>query len=308
MPERPRGGLSPCEAIALGLVQGPTELLPVSSSAHTTLLAYLIGSPYGELPGRARKEFEVALHAGAGLALAIEMRRELLVELGRLDGRGVATMALATLPPALVGYALEGPIERRLGGPVASAWGLAGGAVAMAMADGGAAARWSSKRTKRDSKRRARARARVRARAPQKERDVAGERALAGPGDGLALGVAQALALAPGVSRSGATLTAARARGFAREDAAELSWHTALPVLLGASALKGWRLWRDGRPEIGWGGLALGGVSAFVATLLSARLARRMRLSERPLLGFAIYRCGLAAVILWRAGRAGRHA
>ena len=71
-------GLSVRHALALGLLQGPAELLPVSSSGHTTLLPWLAGWPYAELDGELRKSFEVALHAGAGLALAIDMRSELL--------------------------------------------------------------------------------------------------------------------------------------------------------------------------------------------------------------------------------------
>ena len=72
-------------AVALGLLQGPAELLPVSSSAHTELLPWLARWPYTRLDGEARKSFEVALHAGAALALAIHMRRELLRELAGLD-------------------------------------------------------------------------------------------------------------------------------------------------------------------------------------------------------------------------------
>jgi undecaprenyl-diphosphatase len=307
----------------LGAVQGPTELLPVSSSAHTTLLAYLAGSPYAELSGSARKEFEVALHAGAGLALALDMRRELLTDLAGLNGRKVATIALSTLPAALVGYALEGTIERRLGGPGAMATGLAAGAVAMALADGrpGALSGFGPRGTRSSgSPASVFARVRARARAPQKRkqprRGYGRDRQDACPRDGLALGIAQALALAPGVSRSGATLTAARARGFARADAAALSWHAGLPVLLGASALRGWRLRERARQEtlaeatgsdtnesVGRGGLLAGGVSAFGSTLLSAQMARRMRMSERPLAPFAIYRCLLAALVARRRWR-----
>ena len=74
--ERARSPLR--HAVALGLLQGPTELLPVSSSAHTTLIPWLAGWPYAELDAELRKSFEVALHAGAGLALAIDLRAELL--------------------------------------------------------------------------------------------------------------------------------------------------------------------------------------------------------------------------------------
>jgi undecaprenyl-diphosphatase len=169
-------------------------------------------------------------------------------------------------------------------------------------------------------------RAGARTRGPRKRKQPRSDdertRQDAGPHDGLALGIAQALALAPGVSRSGATLTAARARGFARADAAALSWHAALPVLLGASALKGWRLRERARREtladatscdanesVRHGALLAGGLSAFGSTLLSARMARRMRMSERPLAPFAVYRCLLAVLVaMWRRreGRARR--
>jgi undecaprenyl-diphosphatase len=332
MPRARREGLSLGEATALGAVQGPTELLPVSSSAHTTLLPWLAGSPYAELPGRARKEFEVALHAGAGLALALAMRRELLAEVVHLDRRGAATIVLSTLPPALAGYALEGPIERRLGGPGAMATGLMVGAVAMGLAD----LRPGALRHRPPAKSRgvgllpARVRAgtRARGRAPQNGKHPHGERTHgertcsgrlqrdAGPGDGLALGIAQALALAPGISRSGATLTAARGRGFGRAEAARLSWHAALPVLLGASVLKGWRLRQrarlqtlggmaEGEASVGRGALLAGGLSAFGSTLLGARMARLTRMSERPLTPFAAYRCLLAGVVVWRLLRRG---
>src|SRR5271156_2432034 len=87
-------------ALALGLLQGPAELLPVSSSAHTTLIPWLAGWPYARLDGERRKSFEVALHAGAGAALAIHMRRELLRDAARLDRRRAGVAALALAPPA----------------------------------------------------------------------------------------------------------------------------------------------------------------------------------------------------------------
>ena len=133
------------------------------------------------------------MHAGAGAALAIVMRRELLGEAKRLDRRGASVLALALAPPTLAGYTLGGPIERRLGGPRSIAAGLLAGAVAMALADGRASMREARHRE-----------------APRASED-------AGAGDGLVLGLAQASALMPGVSRNGATLSAARARGFGRE-------------------------------------------------------------------------------------------
>jgi undecaprenyl-diphosphatase len=259
-------------ALALGLLQGPTELLPVSSSAHTTLIPWLAGWSYPELDPELRKSFEVALHTGAAVALALDMRAELIDSARALTSRRIAMIALSLAPPALAGYALERTIERRLGGPRSIVAGLLAGALAMAMADARAG----------DGERR--------------EHD-------ARPLDGLALGVAQAAALIPGVSRNGATLTAARARGFAHEDAQTLSWHAGLPVIFGASLLKAWRLWRRGLSDAAGPALAAGAGSAFVSTAVSAGLLRRPRVSARSLLPYALYRCTIAAIALVRLRR-----
>src|SRR5207249_6287191 len=123
------------DAVLLGLLQGPTELLPVSSSAHPILVPLLAGWPYAELDPPLRKSFEVSLHAGAALALAIHARRELRRAALRLDRRGVGLLALSAAPPAGAGYALHELIEQRLGGARTIARALAGGALAMALAD-----------------------------------------------------------------------------------------------------------------------------------------------------------------------------
>ncbi|HEY4895830.1 MAG TPA: undecaprenyl-diphosphate phosphatase [Solirubrobacteraceae bacterium] len=261
-------------ALALGLLQGPTELLPVSSSGHTTLLPLLAGWPYGELDGAQRKSFEVALHAGAGVALAIHMRGELRRQIVDMDGPRSGFLALSLLPPTVVGLIFGEAIERRLGGPRSIAAGLIGGGLAMAIAD---------------------------LVGPRSGRG----REEAGPLDGLALGLAQAAALIPGVSRSGATLAAARARGFGRGAARSLSWEAALPVIVGASALQGARLAHRGITQGTRAALAVGAISAFVSTLGSARVLGPRRPSERSLLPFALYRCLLAAASLVRAPASG---
>jgi undecaprenyl-diphosphatase len=260
-------------ALALGLAQGPTELLPVSSSAHTTLLALVLDWPYDELEPGQRKSFELALHAGGGLALALDMRRELGQAVRPLDRRRLGAIALSIAPAALAGTALRAQIERRLGGPRSIAAGLALGAAAMAAAE-----------------RRAPAGARH-------EQDVR-------PLDGLALGAAQALALMPGVSRYGATLAAARARGFSPEAAQALSWHAALPVVLGASAVEAARVGRGSARSEERAALAGGAAAAFASTLLSARLLRRPERALRALLPWALYRLGLAWLVLARTRRA----
>jgi undecaprenyl-diphosphatase len=261
------------DAIALGLLHGPAELLPVSSSAHVALVPWLLDWPYARLDGDLRKAFEVALHAGSVAALLVGLRGELAAELRGLDGRRLRVLALSTLPPAVVGLLLERAIERRLGTPASIAAGLAAGAVALAAADA--------------------------AGGTQRRRDDATA------ADGIALGIAQASALMPGVSRSGATLTAARARGFARRDAGILSRQVALPVIAGATALKGLRLVRGGLPAGGGRGFAAATAAAFGATLAALPLARAVD-RDGALPAFAAYRLAVAALVIGRLRRTPR--
>src|SRR5262249_26028301 len=151
------------------------------SSAHIVLIPWLAGWDWEAIDPELRKSFEVALHGGAAAALLVGQRRMIADELKRFDGRRALLLGLSFVPAAIVGYALERPIERRLGGPRATAYGLLAGAVAMLLAD---------------------TRPQLRGR---------GDAVAA---DGLALGIAQAAALAPGISRNGVTLAAARWRHF----------------------------------------------------------------------------------------------
>lgn len=260
-PRSPRLRLG--QAAALGALHGPTELLPVSSSAHTELVPWLLGWEYAELDPELRKAFEVAVHAGTAAALLVALRGEVGEAVAELDARRITLLAGSFAPPAIVGLLFERPIERRLGGPRTMAAGLLIGAAAMWAAD--AAGRTN--------------RSREDARLP----------------DALALGVAQACALMPGVSRNGATLTAARLRGFARADANVLSRHVALPVIAGATLLKGVRLIRRGLPPATANGFATGIGAAFASTLASKRLVR----DDRALWPYAAYRAGLALRVLW---------
>lgn len=253
----------------LGLVQGPTELLPVSSSAHLSIVPWFFGWDLEAADAEARKSFEVALHAGTAAALLIGQRRLISSELGSFDARRAIVVALSFVPPAIAGYALERQIERRLGGPGSIAAGLAAGAIGMVVAD-----------------------------ARPQER---------GPGDanafdGVALGLGQAAALMPGVSRNGATLTAARARRFTREHANLLSRTVALPVIVGATVLKGARLRRRGVSP-GLRRAMLAGTSAsFVSTLASQRLISLVE-RDRALWPYAAYRLALATAVAARMSR-----
>jgi undecaprenyl-diphosphatase len=255
-------------ALALGFVQGPAELLPVSSSAHIVLVPWLAGWDWEEIDPELRKSFEVALHAGAAAALLIGQRREIAAELREFDAHRALLLALSFLPAAIVGYTLERPIEQRLGGPRATAYGLLAGAAAMLAAD---------------------------RRAQQRGR---GEATAA---DGLALGIAQAAALAPGVSRNGVTLAAARWRRFSRDQANLLSRTIALPIIVGATALKGARLARRGTPPELRRSLAIGVGASFASTLASQRLIGLVE-RDRALWPYAAYRVALAAAVLAKLG------
>jgi undecaprenyl-diphosphatase len=230
--------MRPARALAVGLLHGPAELLPVSSSAHAALLLQ------SEEPER-RKEVEVALHAGTLLALG--------------PPRPSAWLALCTAPPALAGLLFERPIERRLGTRRTLAAGLVAGATALALGD----------------------------RAPQRR---GGTPTLA---DAAWLGVAQAAALVPGVSRHGAALTALRARGFTRPAAHAISREAAKPVLAGAAALKGLRVVRRRELDVG---LLLAAAASAASTRVTARALEGRGLGA-PLWPFSLYRAGLAAVV-----------
>jgi len=232
------------EAVALGLLHGPVELLPVSSSGHVTAVPWLLGWEVSAEDGGRRKALEVALHAGTAAALVVVSRET-------LPHPRPALLAAAVGPPALAGLLLQERIEARLGTPGTLAAGLLAGAGALLVAD----------------------------RAP------AGRRAAdADWRDGLLLGLAQCAALWPGVSRSGATLAVARARGFGRAEASRLSWEVGLPVLVGAAVRK--------RPR----GEAAAGVAAFASTLATARAIGLER--RRPLWPWAAWRAALAAAVL----------
>jgi len=260
MPPASSRELSVAQALALGALHGPAELLPISSSGHVAIVPWLLGWDYDQLDDELRKAFEVALHAGTAAALLITLRSEVGRAVRGLNGRRLTLIALSFAPPAVVGYTLERAIERHLGTPPTIAAALLGGAVVMAWSD----------------------------RAPQTRRHEE-----AGARDALWLGFAQSCALVPGVSRNGATLAAARFRRFTRADANRLSRHVALPVIAGATALKTVRLRRRGLPPGTALPFAAGASAAFVSTLGSTWMIRQVE-RDRSLLPYAAYRVGLA--------------
>ena len=263
----PRPELPLSQALALGVLHGPAELLPISSSGHTELAPWLLGWSYAELDGELRKAFEVALHAGTAAALLVALRGEVGEAVVGFDLRTAELVAGSFGPPALIAFVFERPIERRLGGPGSIAAGLALGAAVMLWAD----RRSTSSRPRSD----------------------------AGLGGALWLGAAQASALMPGMSRNGMTLAAARLRGFGREDANQLSRHVALPVIAGAAALKGIRLVKRGLPRELRRAFAVGAGASFVSTFGSTWLIRQVERDRSPL-PYALYRLALAGTVVRR--------
>lgn len=264
------------QAFVLGLVQGLSEFLPISSSGHLILTRWLFG---WEVSGDSSvdKAFDVALHFGTLVAVVAYFRRDLvryLREGVRLlwnrerpvdtDGRIAWLLVVATVPSALVGFVLEDWIDERLGGPVV---------IAISLIVFGLLLWWADRRTG--------------------DREL-GEFSLR---DSLIIGSAQVLALNPGTSRSGITMTAGRQIGFSRDAAARVSFLLSLPVILGAVVLKVGKLLADGIPE-GMGaplvvGITTSAVSGWVAVWGTLRLIR-----TRTFTPFVVYRVAAGVVVL----------
>lgn len=255
-------------------MQGPAELLPVSSSGHLVLVPELLGWSYARLDPELRKAFEVAVHAGTAAALLVALRGEVAEVARDFDARRALGAGLAFVPPAVAGLALEEAIERRAGAPrrVAAAQIVAG--LAMAAAD---------------------------------LRPADRPYAAAGVLDHLLLGLAQAAALAPGVSRNGATLTVARLRRLDRPAASRLSRHAALPVITGAAVLKSARLARRGLPPALRAPFAAGAAAAAASTLGFRPLLAwtESARSYSSLTGYRVAFGALALAGLARRGRSG---
>lgn len=259
-------GLRLGQALALGLLHGPAELLPISSSGHLTVVPWLLGWDYQRAEPELRKSFEVALHAGTAAALIITLRDEVADALRGATPRLFGLIALSFLPAATAGYLLERPIERRLGKPGLVATGMTLGSVAMLAADRSPAVRSRDEAT---------------------------------AADALWLGAAQAFALIPGVSRNGATLAAARRRGFRLSEANALSRHVALPIIATAT---GRRLWTGVRATLSRrdrASLLAGTAAAFMSTLGSTWIIGRVE-REHSLAPYALYRLTLAALVAGR--------
>jgi undecaprenyl-diphosphatase len=271
------GALSDGQAFTLGIVQGLTELLPISSSGHLILVPWLARWEFLERNDEFNQTFDVALHLGTLVAVVIYFRTT-IAELVRAwlrslrkrrsdtaEERVAWVIAIATIPAAIVGALGEELIADELGEP----WQIA---ILMAVF---AVVLWIADRT-----------------TPRRVPDELGARGA------LALGLAQTLALAPGVSRSGVTISAARFLGLDREAAANVSFLLLVPITLGAVVWKGVTDVLLGDLPPGWGGPFLVGTIAAAGSGLLAIWALLAYVRRHTYTVFVVYRLVVAALVL----------
>ena len=258
------------EAIILGIVQGLTEFLPISSSGHLILAQWATGWE-GELMNSLT--FDVALHVGTLTAVLWYFWRDWL-KLGKAslrvlqrkaqpyEAKLVWYIALATVPAVIAGLTLEHTVETLFRNPLLVAAALAFGSLLMWVADRFAARnRYLSDMTL---------------------------------GHAVLVGIAQAVALVPGISRSGITISAGLAAGYRREDAARFSFLLSTPVIAGAALLKVRDISFQGHAM--WGCI-LGTLGASVVGYLAIRFLIRY-LERHSLNIFVWYRLALAAAVV----------
>ena len=269
------------QAALIGLLQGLTEFIPISSSAHLELAPWIFGWETDGLVGSLA--FDVFLHLGTLVALLVYFARDWIryarawlasVRERRIgddpDRRIAWLLIVATIPAALMGFGLEGLIENTFhaddyAARLAIAGFLVVGALGLWLAD-----RFGSQR--RDLS------------------DVTTPTA-------LSIGVAQALALFPGISRSGATITAGRALGMKREAAARFSFLLATPITLGAGLYGSRRLLTETHSGVEWLAIGVGFAVAAISGLVAIRFLLDW-LRSRSLTVFSLYRVGFAALIV----------
>jgi len=269
------------EAIVVGVVQGLTEFIPVSSSAHLALAPWMLGFDDGGVVGTLA--FDVFLHLGTLVALLVYFARDWVrlltafvasVRERRIgadeDRRFVWLLIAATIPAALIGLTLEDLIEAVFhseedGARLAIAGFMVIGAIGLWAAD-----RYGSRHRRPEGI----------------TLPVA-----------LLIGLSQAAALMPGISRSGATITAGLALGLTRESAARFSFLLATPITFGAGVYGSRDLFTGPMATTEWGAVGAG----FLASMLSGLLAIGFLLAwlrSRSVTAFSLYRLGFAAVVV----------
>lgn len=259
------------QILVLALVQGLTEFLPVSSSAHLILAPFLFGF---EDQGLA---FDVAVHLGSLFAVMLYFRQDIVLVTAdwfkSLPASGQTTansrlgwaIILGTIPVVIAGLMLKSLVATDFRSPLL----IASTTIVFGLLLG-----WADKKAKR-----------------QKEMSQLGLK------EALIIGAAQAIALLPGTSRSGITMTAALMLGFSRKAASRFSFLLAIPTILMSAILVIKDLIESDIVVI-WGDLALGVVLSFLAAFITIHFF--LRYIERVgMMPFVVYRMLLGAVILW---------
>jgi len=258
------------KALVLGVVEGLTEFLPISSTGHLILAGDLLG-----FNGDKAKVFEIVIQAGAMLAVVWEYRKRFWRVAAGLSSepaarRFVANLVVAFIPAAVLGLAFSKLIKAYLFRPVP---------VALAFIVGGFIILWVERSL--------RPRARVESVDDMTWRDA------------LKVGIAQAFALIPGTSRSGATIIGGLLFGLSRRAATEFSFFLAVPTLVAAGAYDFWRT--RGLFDAGDLGLfAAGSITAFISAFLCVRWLLRY-IASHDFTPFAWYRIVFGAVVLFTA-------
>jgi len=276
------------QAALIGLIQGLTEFIPVSSSAHLELMPWILGWEQDGLIGSL--SFNVFIHLGTLLALLVHVGRDwwrLLGALGRSiverrigndpDRRLGWLLVLATIPAALIGFALEDAIETAFHGDadtsrLAIAGFLVVGASVLFVAD----------------------------RLGTRQRELTA----VGTGAAFAIGLSQAAALLPGISRSGATIATGLAFGLTRQTAARFSFLLATPITLGAGLYGSRHLLTASHTSNEWVAIGVGFAAAAVSGALAIGFLLRW-LRTRSVAIFCLERLVLAGLVvaLLAAGR-----
>ena len=274
--------MSELEALLLGIVQGLTEFLPISSSGHLIVVPWLQDYTFLIDHPHFNKTFDVALHAGTLVAAIAYFRRE-VVQLTRgfveaVRRRAVETpnqrlsvaIAVGTIPAVIFGGLGSGFIEDHLGEPWMIAIQLILFGALLMHAD----------------------------RLPQRK-----SLEQSSIKDGLYIGLAQVLALAPGTSRSGITITAARYLGLDRDSAARFSFLLLIPVVAGATVFKAASAIHEGLPPGVAGPMIVGTIAAAISGYLAiAFLLRLVRTSSYAPFVYYRYAAGVAILLIIATG------
>ena len=265
------------QALVLGIVQGVTELLPISSSGHLILVPWLFNWEYLRDHERFNQTFDVALHLGTLVAVGAYFARDIgvlftawLRSVGRRrietpEQRIAWFVVVATIPAAVAGFLGEGVIADHLGEP----W-----QIAILLAVFGVLLWWADRRA------------------------ITREMADLSLRKAVGMGLAQCLALMPGVSRSGITITAGRFYGLDRDSAARFSFLLLIPTVLGAVLLKGVKDVLLGELPAGWQGPFLVGTLAAAGSGLLAISALLGYVRRHDYSLFVVYRLIAAAIVL----------